>query len=150
MNSLHILLIFHLLGAAIWVGGHLVLAISILPEVIRRSDTKKLLDFETKYERVGMPALLVLVTTGVMMGYKYGVSISHWFSFSSPIERVVSTKLILLAGIILLALSAQFRVLPALKRGEKRLSEMGMHIVLVTLLSIAMLILGSFVRYGGI
>lgn len=150
MNNLHALLIFHLLGAAIWVGGHLVLAISILPEVIRKSDVKRLLDFETKYERVGMPALLVLVITGVMMGYRYGVSIAHWFSFSNPIERVVSTKLILLAGIILLALSAQFRVLPALKRGEKRLAEMSVHIIMVTLISVTMLILGSFVRYGGI
>lgn len=32
------LLFLHLLGAAIWVGGHLVLALGILPGALRRRD----------------------------------------------------------------------------------------------------------------
>jgi hypothetical protein len=47
-------------------------------------------------------------------------------------------------------LSAQLYVLPALKKNIKMLPLMTIHVLLVTLLSITMLILGSFVRYGGI
>ena len=50
--SHHLLLIFHLLGAAIWVGGHLILAIGILPEVLKKKDPEILLNFEKKYEKI--------------------------------------------------------------------------------------------------
>lgn len=150
MNSLHVLLIFHLLAAVIWVGGHLLLSIVILPGVLKRKDVDTLLDFEKRYEVIGLPALAVLVITGVWMAYLYGVTISKWFSFSNAIENVVSLKLLLLGCIVALALSAQFRVIPGLKKGEHRLFEMSCHIILVTTLSILMLILGSFIRYGGI
>lgn len=150
MNSLHVLLVFHLLAAVIWVGGHLLLSIMILPGVLKRKDVDTLLDFEKRYEVIGLPALAVLVITGVWMAYLYGVTISKWFSFSNAIENVVSLKLLLLGCIVALALSAQFRVIPGLKKGEHRLLEMSCHIILVTTLSILMLILGSFIRYGGI
>jgi hypothetical protein len=49
-----------------------------------------------------------------MMAYKYSVRIEYWFHFSSPIEKVVSTKLLLLLLTVFFALSTQFRVLPKL------------------------------------
>jgi hypothetical protein len=96
-----------------------------------------------------MTALVLLVITGILMAYKYGVSIEYWFQFSTPIEKVVSTKLLLILLTVLFALSAQFRVLPKLKNNPDKLPEMTLHIISVTIIGVLMLIVGSFVRFGG-
>lgn len=147
----HLLLIIHLLSATIWVGGHLVLAIGFLPKALKNKDFSYIGNFEKKYEPIGMPALLLLVVTGIMMAYDFGIKFGIWFSFSNPIEKVVSFKLICLILTVCLAISAQTRVLPKLEKGDmSKLPEMAFHIISVTLLGITMLILGSFFRYGGI
>lgn len=149
--SHHLLLILHLICATIWIGGHLYLSICLLPKILRRKDVTLLLSYEKSFEPLGMSALLLLVFTGIWMTLQYGVSISQWFSFSSPIERVFSVKLILLFTTILFALSAQIRVLPKLRNNNiRKLPEMAFHIIAVTIIGIVMLILGTFVRYGGI
>lgn len=146
--SHHFLLILHLLGAAIWVGGHLILSIAILPEVLKKKNPEFLLNFERKYEKIGIPALLIMVISGIWMAYKLGVGASQWFHFAKPIEVVVSVKLSLLFTTVLFALSANIFVLP--KLSPAKLPLMAFHIISVTILGIGMLILGSFVRYGGI
>lgn len=145
--SHHLLLIFHLVGAAIWVGGHIVLAIGILPEALRKKSPEILLNFERKYEKIGMPALVIMIVTGVWMAYQFGQGIDTWFRFSNPIETIISLKIILLLTTVLFALSANIFVLPRLS--PKTLPLMAFHIISVTLLGIGLLILGSFVRYGG-
>ena len=57
------ILFLHILAATVWTGGHLVLAIAILPRVLRERSPAKLLEFESAYERVGIPALVVQVAT---------------------------------------------------------------------------------------
>jgi putative copper export protein len=143
----HFLLIIHLLCASIWVGGHLLLVFGHLPQALREKNQNIILDYERKYEPVGMTALVLLVITGIMMAYKYGVSIEYWFHFATPIEKVVSTKLLLLLLTVLFALSAQFRVLPKLKTNPDKLFEMTFHIISVTLIGVLMLVFGSFVRF---
>lgn len=147
----HLLLIIHLLSATIWVGGHLVLAIAFLPKALKHKDFSYIESFEKKYELVGIPALVLLVITGIIMAYDFGIQLGSWFSFSSPMEKGVSFKLICLLLTVGFAISAQTRVLPKLEKGDiNKLPEMAFHIISVTLLGIAMLILGSFFRYGGI
>jgi len=145
----HLLLIIHLLSAAIWVGGHVLLVFGYLPTALRSKNQHIILDYERKYEPIGMTALILLVITGVLMAYKYGVSLEYWFDFTSPIEKVVSIKLLLLLITVLFALSAQFRVLPKLKTDPNKLPEMTFHIVAVTVIGVLMLIFGSFIRFGG-
>lgn len=145
----HLLLIIHLLSATIWVGGHLLLCFAYLPQALKEKDPKIILNYERKYEPVGMTALVLLVITGVLMAYKYGVTIEYWFQFATPIEKVVSSKLILLLLTVAFALSAQFRVLPKFKNDSRKLPEMTFHILSVTIIGILMLIFGSFVRFGG-
>lgn len=147
--SHHLLLIIHLLAATIWVGGHLVLLFGILPGVMRTRNQNTLLDFERKYEPVGLTAMAISIITGIMLSYKYGVTVSQWFHFANPIENVVSIKLLLLFTTVLFALSAQIRVLPKLKHSNKKLPEMAVHIFCVSMLGVSMLIVGSFVRFGG-
>ncbi|WP_413512733.1 CopD family protein [Myroides odoratus] len=150
MNELHFLLILHLVGATIWVGGHIILSTVILPQVWKEKSVEKLFNFESRYEWIGMPALLVLVITGIRMAYLYNVKLATWFAFETPIERVISFKLVCLLTIVLFALSAQFFVLPRLKVDVKKLPLMTFHILAVTIISLVMLVLGSFIRYGGL
>ena len=141
MNKYIILL--HVLAATVWVGGHLILAIGILPAVLKNKDVDLLLGFETKYERVGMPALLILVITGLYMAISY-LPISQWFVFSNDLSRHISIKIILLATTIAFALNARFRVIPKLT--EDSLKLMGFHIISVTILAVLFLVTGMSFR----
>jgi putative copper export protein len=143
-----LVLIFHLMAATIWVGGHLFLTIRYLPKALKSRDVTIIKSFEEKFEPVGIPALLLLVITGVIMAYDYGVTFGDWFSFSNAIERVVSVKLLLLFMSLLLAIHARFFIIP--KLDQTKLNSMAFHIVLVTIIGLLMLILGTFVRFGGI
>lgn len=145
---MNLLLIFHLVAATIWVGGHFYLSVIILPKVLKNRSPQTLLDFEKSYEPVGLPALLILVVTGVWMAYRWGVPINRWLAFETGIEKLVSVKLILLFATLALAIHAQTRVLP--KLSEKTLPLMALHIVAVTLIGIGMLTLGTLFRNGGI
>ncbi len=143
----HLLLLFHLIAATIWIGGHLTLALTVLPKALKQKRPELITNFEKSFS-IGMPALIILVITGVWMAYDFAVPVSSWFSFNSPIEKVVSTKLLLLMLSLLFALSAKFRLLKNLT--QQKLPEMAFHIIMVTLIGIGMLVLGSTVRYGGI
>lgn len=150
MMSIHLLLIIHLICATIWVGGHIYLCIIVLPKVLKTKDATALLQFEKSYEKLGMPALLILVISGLWMATKYGVVFAQLFSFKTPVETIVSLKLLLLITTVLFALSAQLRVLPKLRTGTNKINEMAFHIIAVTLIGITMLVLGTFVRFGGL
>lgn len=148
--SHHFLLIVHLICATVWVGGHLLLWITILPKALKYKEPKLILNYEQQYEALGMSSLVLLVITGVWMAYQFNIPVTDWFSFSSPLERMVSLKLMLLISTVLFAISAQTRVIPKLKYNPDKLPEMALHITGVTLLGVAMLVLGSFARYGGV
>ena len=151
MYTHHLILILHLIAATIWVGGHLVLAIGFLPKALKRKDFSYIGNFEKTYEPIGMPSLAVLVITGILMAYDYNAGLSSWFSFATPIERVVSLKLTCLLTSICFAISAQTRVLPKLRKGQlNKLPEMAVHIICVTFIGVVMVVLGSLVKIGGI
>ena len=144
----HFILIIHLLAATVWVGGHLLLAICYLPTALKKKDPHIILNFERKFETLGMSSLVTLVITGIWMAYDFGVTIDTWFTFSGSFEKVVSAKLLLLFLTIICALVAQFRIIPNLN--EFNIKKMAVLIITVTLIGVTMLILGSTLRYGGI
>jgi uncharacterized membrane protein len=144
----HIILIFHLLASTIWVGGHLFLAIRILPEALKKKDVAVLKNFKSEFETIGMPALLVLFFTGILMAYHYDVTFTKWFSFSNGIEKVISLKLILLFITVIMAVSAEKIIFPKLK--SERMFPVTFFIITVTTIAVTMLILGSLIRIGGL
>lgn len=144
----HILLIFHLLAATIWVGGHLFLSIRFLPQSLKMKDASIIKMFKDKFEPIGLPSLLILLITGILMAYDYDVTFTKWFSFSNAIEKIVSIKLILLFSTLILAVNAQLFVFPKLT--SEKLIPAAVQIISVTLIGVAMLVLGSFVRIGGL
>jgi len=143
-----LLVMLHVLGATIWTGGHLVLVFSFLPSALRTRDPRAILAFESRYERVGMPALAVQVITGLVLAHNLLPDVSLWFSFSAGAPRQIAVKLILLAATIVLAVDARLRIIPKLSVGN--LVNMMLHIIGVTVLSVLFVLVGVGIRFGGL
>lgn len=143
-----LLLILHLLSATIWVGGHIILCLRYLPKSFREKSTQPITQFEKQYEVIGIPALLVLVSTGLYMAHTHYANWNTWFAFSNSLETIASVKLILLFASLVLALHARIFIIP--KLSFRSLPLMAFHIILITLVGISMLVFGTFFRFGGI
>ena len=143
-----ITLIIHLLAGTIWVGGHLILCFRYLPKALKKKDPQVIREFEKQYEPLGIPALILLIITGILMAYDYNATISTWFLFSNDIEKVVSIKLLLLFSTLILAVHARFFIIPKLKASNLRV--MSFHIIILSTIAVTMLIFGSLIRIGGI
>ena len=141
-------LFLHVLGATIWTGGHLVLALAWLPRVLRERSPEQLLRFEQGYERIGMPALVVQVVTGVWMAWQMVPSMGAWLSPETPVARAITLKLGLLALTALIAAHARLRVIPRLSAAT--LPLMAWHVAAVTLISVAFVAVGVSLRFGGV
>ncbi len=140
------LLILHLLGAAIWTGGHLILALVILPKVLSSRNLDALLQFEQQFEKIGMPALAIQVITGLWMAHNILPNVSAWFAFDNDISILIGIKLILVLMTATVAMHARFWVIPRLSADN--LNGFAVNIVLVTLLSVTFVVVGTLFRTG--
>ncbi len=142
-----LLLTLHVLGACVWTGGHLVLAIGYLPRAVRTGDVAPLQAFETRFERIGIPALVAQVLTGFYLAHHY-LPPSEWISFGSVVSSHVTVKLILLVATVLLATHARLRVIPRLDAGNVRF--LAVHVVAVTVIAVLLVVVGVGIRTGGV
>lgn len=140
------ILLLHVLAATVWTGGHLVLAIAILPRVLAERSPAKLLEFESAYERVGIPALLVQVATGLWLAHRLVPEPGRWLAFADPVATLVGVKLLLLATTVAFALDARLRLIPRLS--EQNLGALAWHIVPVTIVSVLFVVVGVAFRTG--
>jgi putative copper export protein len=139
-------LLIHVLAATVWAGGHLVLALAVLPKVLRRRDSEALLRFESDYEPVGLAALVIQVATGLWLAYRMVPDVGEWFAFEHPVARLIGVKLLLLAATVLLAADARLRILPRLS--ASRLTALAWHIVPVTVIAVLLVFVGVSFRTG--
>lgn len=140
-----LLLTLHVLGACIWAGGHLVLAITVLPSALARRDPRILRAFEGPFERIGIPALVVQVATGVWLASQFA-PVRHWLTFGNALEARIGAKLLLLGFTVLLALHARLRLIPRLD--SSNLAVLAGHIIVVTMLAVALVVVGVSFRTG--
>jgi putative copper export protein len=143
-----LLVMLHVLGATIWVGGHLVLALVVLPRALRNRDASAIREFEAGYERIGLPALLVQALTGVWLALRWVPQVGDWFTPVSLHAQLILIKLVLVAATVALAAHARVRVLPGLD--ATTLPLLGYHVVGVTVLGVALLAIGVAIRTGGL
>ena len=148
MGTYRLLVTLHLLGAAVWVGGHLVLSLAILPRALRVRDPSIVREFESGYERVGIPALVLQVITGLWLAYHWSPDVAGWFYPSTPQAKFILVKLALLAFTVALAPDARLRIIPRLD--SNNLPVLGWHVVMVTLSGVAFLVFGVAIRTGGL
>lgn len=141
------LMSLHLIGATIWTGGHLVLALIILPRALQSRDPEILLQFEERFERIGMPALVIQILSGLWLAYQILPEPWEWLTPSDGLGAAITLKLSLLFLTACLALNARFRVIPTLS--AQTLPMMGWHIRAVTTLSVLFVLAGLVLRTGG-
>lgn len=139
-------LVLHILCATIWTGGHLVLALALLPKILRERSVDDLLAFESAYEKWGMSALVIQVLSGLWMAHTLMPDISTWFAADNFVTRLILLKLTLLALTLAVAMDARLRVIPTLSADT--LPTMALRIRLITLLSVAFVIVGATFRTG--
>lgn len=142
----NLLLLLHVLGATVWTGGHLVLALAVLPGVLKRRAPDELLRFESAFERIGIPALLIQVGSGIGLAHHAVPDVSLWFSFADPVSRLIGIKLTLLALTVVMALDARLRLIPRLSADN--LKALAWHIIPVTVVSVLFVIVGVSFRTG--
>jgi putative copper export protein len=141
-----VMLLLHVLGATVWTGGHLVLAITLLPRALSKRSVEELRQFESAYEWVGIPALLLQVVTGAWLAYQLVPNVGQWLVFSDPVARLIGIKLVLLAITVAFAADARLRVIPRLT--AERLGSLAWHVVPVTLVSVLYVVVGVSFRTG--
>lgn len=142
------LVLAHLLGASVWVGGHLVLAFTVLPRALRANDAAIVRDFEAGFEKIGIPALLLQVVTGIWLALHWLPDVGAWFAADSTLSRLVLGKLACLAATVALAAHARLRIIPRLDAATLR--PLAWHIRGVTLVAVAFVVLGVGIRTGGL
>ena len=142
------LVVLHVLGATVWTGGHLVLALGILPRSLRERSVVPVQAFEAVYERIGVPALLLQIVTGLWLAWAMLPAPAQWLGFEHPLSRTLTLKFALLALTVVVALNARLRIIPRLT--ERNLPTLAAHVILVTLFSVGFVAVGVLHRFGGL
>jgi putative copper export protein len=142
----YVALSLHILGATIWAGGHLTLAVTILPRALREGRSASVSEFEQSFERIGLPALAIQILTGLWLAHHLLGSPGNWFN-NNPIAHVVQLKLGLLALTLGLAVHARLRVIP--KLSDTTLPTLAWHIRIVTIVAVLLVLAGTSIRFGG-
>ncbi len=140
------LLFLHLLGASVWVGGHLVLLLGILPRAMLARDPAPIRAFEQIYERIGVPALLLQIVSGLWLAVIW-LPPAQWLD-QGALPRLVQTKLLLLALTLGLGLHARLVLIPHLD--QRSLPRLGLHILFITLAAVAFVWTGTGFRVGAL
>lgn len=141
-------LILHVLGACVWVGGHFYLLIRLMPNFIRTNDVAGFLKFEKSYEPLGMAALLVQVITGIYMMNDI-VPVGLWGEPMGFLTGLIHSKLTWLGLTIITAAHARFRIVARLQKGignERTLMLMGIHVGFICLWSVGFVVSGVLFR----
>lgn len=141
-----LLLLLHILAATIWTGGHLVLTFVVLPRVLRNKSPTELLQFESRYERIGIPALLTQVATGLWLALQQVPDASQWFALDDAVSRLIAVKLTLLALTMAFAADARLRIIPNLSADN--LTSLARHVIPVTAVSVLFVVVGVSFRTG--
>lgn len=139
-------LVLHVVAASVWTGGHLVLALGVLPRALKERDVAAVRDFEARYERIGIPALVAQVLSGIWLAHRMLPDPAMWIDWSHPIGRVVMLKWILLGTTVVLAIDARLRIIPRLD--ERNLRSLAWHIIPVTVISVLFVVVGVSFRTG--
>jgi len=143
---LYFLILLHVLGACVWTGGHLYIALGVLPRAMRDRDPELLKTTESMIERLAMPALFVQLMTGIEIARRHAGGFTAIFDVKDPIDQFTVTKLGLLLLTIVLAADVHLR--RDKFEGVAWLRFMAWHIVPVTIIAVALVALGVGFRMG--
>ncbi len=143
-----ILVILHTLGATVWAGGHLVLAVTVLPKALKNRNPDLIHQFEEHFETFGLASLVLQLITGLSMTWIYFPGFERFLQFDSYLSTYIGIKLGLLLLTLGLAIHARLFIIPKLTKDT--LNSLAYHIVGITTLAVLFVILGAGIRLGGL
>jgi putative copper export protein len=143
-----LVLLLHVLGACVWTGGHLVLALAILPRALSTGDGGPLHAFDDRFEKLAVPALLVQIVTGPALAWFARPDPASWLGFSDALSTHVTLKLLLLLATLGLAVDARVRLPRRVLSAQARLRSLAAHVIAVTLLAVALVAVGVSAHVG--
>ena len=141
-----ILLFLHILFATVWVGGHLVLSMGILPQAIKTKDVSIIINYESIYEKMGIPSLIGQIFTGVILFVIRVEDYSVLFNWDDFIGRHFILKILLLFITLGLAIHARLRIVPNLSKDN--LQILAIHIIAVSIVGVLFVLVGISIRLG--
>src|SRR4030067_3248645 len=95
MSPYKAVIVIHVLSATIWTGGHLVLSLGFLPRALREKRPEIIEQFESRFEPIGIPSLVIQILTGLWLGIFYDSQPLGWFTFRGSLAPYLSLKVIL-------------------------------------------------------
>jgi uncharacterized membrane protein len=141
------MVILHLLGAAVWVGGHIVLLTMVLPAAIHEHRVEPLARFERGLGRLGLAALVVQLVTGLWLAHKWLGSWEALFESPTPRSHLILSKLVLLVLLVVVVGYRYHKLLPGLRPDRTGLYTM--LTVLAAAFAVMLLMMGVGIRLGG-
>ncbi len=120
----------HLLGAIVWVGGMLFLALVVVPVARRLPPAERGALFGAlgrRFRAVGWACIALLIVTGLINSAFRGLTWGSLFSgqiFGSVFGRILGVKLALVAVILALSVIHDFFLGPASVRALERAADM--------------------------
>lgn len=142
-----ILITMHVLGASAWIGGHFVLLGVIVPAAWRDGVVARVVEFERLFGRIGLAALAVQVTTGVLLASRW-IEWRTVFSAPTAAGHLVLAKMAILGAIVVIGADTSIRILPTLSAAT--LGRFTIRAAVVTVLSVLVLVCGVGIRTGGL
>jgi cell division protein FtsW (lipid II flippase) len=139
--------LIHVIAASMWVGSHLILATGPMIRALRLRDSRPILEF---YRVIAWPAtvgLLIAALTGLYMAFLRAPP-SEWFSFGEPSGRI-GEKTVTFIVLLVISGYAHARIFPGMRQNNPSVFWRAiLFVVVATLLSLALPLLGSIMRYG--
>ncbi|MBE9223583.1 CopD family protein [Cyanobacterium stanieri LEGE 03274] len=145
--TFQLLVLLHTLSATIWTGGHLILAVMVLPRALRKKAPNLIENFEENFETLGLISLGLQVLTGLGLIWIYFPHFEGLWALDSFLSRYVVTKLGLLLLTVTLAIHARLFIIP--KLSVETLNSLAWHIIAITTIGVLFVVLGVGIRLGG-
>lgn len=143
-----LLIIVHILGAAILVGTNLVLMLSVIPKAKKAGDVKVIKDFLAGVGQAGVHALAAQLVTGLWLASPQFKGISVAFSMKDVFLTHVAAKIVIMIILTVLIVILRRRIAP--KLSMETLGGFSTMIATITVLGICMVALGVGLRTGGL
>ncbi|MCU0756736.1 MAG: hypothetical protein MUE46_16760 [Xanthomonadales bacterium] len=145
--SHHLLHYLHLIAAAIWLGGTLLMALATLPALWRQG-LPTLPPILWTAERLNLAALAVLLATGYGLAWHWLPDAAGWFQSDLRQADLIQLKWLLLIGAAALAGWARIYLLPTWTPARRL--ALSVYLLGNLLIALAMTWLGTRFRYDGL
>jgi len=143
-----LLVILHILGAAILVGTNLVLMLSVIPKAKKAGDIGIIKGFLAGVGQMGVHGLAVQLITGLWLASPMFKAISTAFQMKDVFMTHVAAKVVIMIVITVLVIVMRRKIAP--KLSMETLGGFTATVGIITVLGIFMVALGVGLRTGGL